>query len=96
MRPVSSVRRQRDADRTRLQETERAILQARIAALERAVERKERELDAVIDQYESLIATHGEAETAVEAGAVDVDVRTDADEDAGLLARVKTALLLRG
>jgi hypothetical protein len=96
MRPGSSVRRQRDADRTRLHETERAILQARIAALERAVERKERELDAVIDQYESLIATHGEAETAVEAGAVDVDVRTDADEDAGLLARVKTALPLRG
>lgn len=44
------------ATRVRLDSMERAILHARIAALERALEAKDRQRAAIIDQYETIQA----------------------------------------
>jgi hypothetical protein len=78
------------ADTARLRATEREILRARIALLEQRVARKERELDAVIDRYEELLAAES-PRTHVDDGAVEIEFESDETEP-GIGARLRDAL----
>ncbi|WP_336001127.1 hypothetical protein [Halorientalis halophila] len=79
------------ADTARLRATEREILRARVALLERRIARKERELDAVIDRYEELLAAE-EPHTHLDDGAVEIEFESDAEPSRGLGQRVRDRL----
>ncbi|MFB6179056.1 MAG: hypothetical protein ABEI77_04955 [Halorientalis sp.] len=71
----------------RLDRLERTILQARIAALERALDAKDRERTAIIDQYETILA----ARERDRDDAVTIEFE-DTETDRGLLGRLRTLL----
>ena len=78
------------ADSVRLRATEREILRTRVALLERQVARKERELNAVIDRYEELLAAEN-PRTHVDDGAVEIEFESDETEP-GVGVRLRDAL----
>jgi hypothetical protein len=78
------------ADSARLQATERGILRTRVALLEQRVARKERELEAVIDRYEELLAAEN-PQTVVDDGAVEIEFES-AESESGIAASVREKL----
>ena len=78
------------AHSARLRATEREILRTRVALLEQQVARRERELDAVIDRYEQILAADN-PRTHVEGGAVEIEFESDETEP-GLGARLRGTL----
>ncbi|WP_424016938.1 hypothetical protein ACOZ4N_13765 [Halorientalis pallida] len=78
------------ADTARLRATEREILRTRVALLERQVARKERELDAVIDRYETLLDAEN-PRTHVDDGAVEIEFESD-ESESGVGTRLRDAL----
>ena len=78
------------ADTARLRATEREILRTRVALLERRVARKDRELEAVIDRYEEILAAEN-PQTHVDDGAVEIVFESEADEP-GVRARLRRKL----
>ena len=71
-------------DRAWIARSERAILEARVAALERAVERRDRRLYRVIEQYERLLAERGVSEPERNGA-----VGAEGNERDGLLGRLR-------
>jgi hypothetical protein len=78
------------ADSARLRATEREILRARVVVLEQRVARRERELDAVIDRYEELLAAEN-PRTHVDDGAVEIEFESEESEP-GIGARLREKL----
>ncbi|AQL42663.1 hypothetical protein BV210_08035 [Halorientalis sp. IM1011] len=78
------------AETARLRATEREILRARVALLERRVAQRERELDAVIDRYEELLAAEN-PQTVVDDGAVEIEFESEEPEP-GIGARIREKL----
>jgi len=72
-----------------LDSIERTVLQARIAALERALEAKDRERAAIIDQYEAIL---DERDRARDGG---VAIEFEDESDGGLLGRLRARLQRR-
>ena len=75
-----------EASHVGLDSIERTILHARIAALERALEAKDRQRTAIIDQYEAILAERDRDD-----GAVAIEFE-DADDEQGLLGTLQTIL----
>ena len=83
-RPVSA------ATHLRLDRMERTILHTRIAALEQALEAKDRQRTAIIDRYETIVADL-ERRTDDDAVAIEFDGDTVASQD-GLLGSLHSLL----
>lgn len=78
------------AERVRLRETERAVLRARVVTLERALARRERRLQTVIEQYEAILDERGVPTDAMSTGG---DVAEGVESDgSGVVGRVRAAL----
>lgn len=71
--------------------TERAVLRARVAALEETVARRNRQLQAVIDQYECLLDEQG-ARTELDGSAVTIEFGGESEKRSGVLERMRAAL----
>ncbi|WP_136717649.1 hypothetical protein [Halorientalis salina] len=76
------------AARDRLHSIERAILQARIAALEQALEAKDRQRTAIVDRYETILA---ERDRDGDDGAVAIEFEDDGGDE-GLLGGLRSLL----
>jgi hypothetical protein len=76
----------------RLSETERAVLHARIAALERRIDQQHRQLDAVVDRYETILSSRSSAVTALSGDAVEIEFQDDSADEPGLLDRFRAVL----
>lgn len=74
-------------DRAWLYRADRAILRARTAALEREIERRERRLNRVIEQYERLLTERAAARAELDNGTVEVE-----DPDRGVFGRLRSVL----
>ncbi|WP_247010437.1 hypothetical protein [Halorientalis litorea] len=71
--------------------TERAVLRARVAALEHTVARRNRQLQAVIDQYERVLDERG-ARTELDGSAVTIEFDDENEERGGVVERVRAVL----
>jgi len=70
--------------------TERALLQARIDALERTVEHKNRRLQEVVDRYEQVLDERERRREAVAERAVGgVDIEFESETDSDRFARLR-------
>jgi len=71
--------------------TERAVLRARVAALECTVARRNRQLQAVIDQYERVLDERG-ARTERDGSAVTIAFDDEDEASEGVVERVRAVL----
>lgn len=80
------------AERVRLRETERAILRARVVTLERALARRERRLQTVIEQYETILDERGDVPTGAMSTGCDATDDNAESDSGGVVGRVRAAL----